>query len=533
MKNFIFEIAIFCLIALIYCGKDYYKILELNRSATPEQIKKNFKKLSLKYHPDKNKKNPEFAKQKFIEVANAYEVLSDPDKKKIYDQYGEEAVNEQTARENSGHQGGGGFHNFGFNTGGSFEDIFNQFFSGGGGGQQRTFRQGGGGSYQYQQQFHQGGGHRQHIHEQEEEEKNYFENTDVINLKMNNLSKLYGRSQIWFVLFFKANDREFESLREMWKLLAEKSYGIFKIASVNCKFDEEICEEFNIRSTPLVVYFPESSENEEVYRGIKKWEEIFKFGAVKMQSFVRSINSGNYGDFITSNPTQHKIILFTSRKSTPPLFKALSKHFNSKLSFGEIRQSEKELVDKFDVKKFPTVMVLSEPESYKGISYDGALNRDNLEKFLNQFAYQSIKVEKTASVSEFNNDKYNKQKICNDSDGKNICVLYLYYGDHLSAEENILLENLAKQYVNDPIKVFYINPNAYNHFWVSFQKEDENSRIIILRGKRKRYAALCKEKVDPQEIYNAIDNIISGGGLFKKLIKKLNLISLAQNKEDL
>jgi curved DNA-binding protein CbpA len=526
MKNFIFEFAILCIMAIVYCKKDYYKILELDRNANPQQIKKNFKKLSLKYHPDKNKKNPEVAKQKFIEVANAYEVLSDPEKKKIYDLHGEEGVNDHTARENAG-QGGGGFQNFGMNMGGSFEDIFNQFFSGGGGGQ-RQFRQGGGG-FHYQQQ----GGRRQHMHQQEEEEKNYFENTDVINLKMNNLSKLYGRSQIWFVLFFKANDKEFESMREMWKTLAEKSYGIFKIAAVNCKFDEEICEEFNIRSSPLIVYFPESSDNEEVYRGIKKWEEIFKFGAVKMQSFVRSINSGNYGDFITSNPTQHKVILFTSRKSTPPLLKALSKHFKGKLSFGEVRPSEKELVDKFGVKNFPTVMVLSEPEGYKGITYDGTLNRDSLEKFLNQFAYQAIKVEKTASVSEFTNDIYNKQKICNENDGKNICVLYIYNGDHLSAEDNILLENVAKKYLNDPIKLFYINPSKYNHFWVSFDKEDTNARIIVLRGKRKRYAALCKDKTDSQEIYNGIDNILSGGGSFKKLIKKLNIFSVVQNKEDL
>jgi DnaJ-class molecular chaperone len=90
------------LIALTYCGKDYYKILELNRNVTSEQIKNNFKKLSLKYYLDKNKKNPEVAKQKFIEVANAYEVLSDREKKKIYDQNGEEAANEQTAREMAG-----------------------------------------------------------------------------------------------------------------------------------------------------------------------------------------------------------------------------------------------------------------------------------------------------------------------------------------------------------------------------------------------------------------------------------------------
>jgi hypothetical protein len=102
--------------------------------------------------------------------------------------------------------------------GGSFEDILNHFFSGGGGGQQRTFEQGGG---SHLQQLHQGDGRRQHLYYQEEDEdKNYFYNTDVINLKMNNLSKIYVRTQIWFVLFFKANDHEFESLKEMWKVLA-------------------------------------------------------------------------------------------------------------------------------------------------------------------------------------------------------------------------------------------------------------------------------------------------------------------------
>jgi thioredoxin-like negative regulator of GroEL len=511
MKSLIYKIVLLFLFAVVLCKKDYYKILEVDRNASQEQIKKNFKKLSLKYHPDKNKKNPDAAKQKFIEVANAYEVLSDPEKKKIYDIHGEEAVNEHTARENSGGRGG-------FNTGGSFEDIFNQFFGGG----QRGH---GGGHFQ--------GGHRQNMHQQEEEEKNYFENTDVINLKMDNLSKLYGRSQIWFILFFKSNDKEFESLKEMWSTLAEKSYGIYKVAAVNCKFHEEICEEFSIRTSPLIVYFPESSDDEEVYRGIKKWEEIFKFGANKMQSFVRSINSDNYGDFITSNPTQHKVILFTSRKTTPPLLKALSKHFKGKLSFGEIRPGEKELVDKLSVKNFPTVMVLSEPENYKGIIYEGPLTRDSLEKFLNQFAYQAIKVEKTAVVTEFTNDLYNKQRLCNEDDGKNICVIYLNNGDHLTADENILLENLAKKYVNDPIRVFFINPSKYTHFWVSFEKEDENSKVIILRGKRKKYSAVCKDRVDSQEIYDAIDNIISGGGSFKKLIKKVNLTSVVSNKEDL
>ena len=61
---------------------------------------------------------------------------------------------------------------------------------------------------------------------------------------------------------------------------------------------------------------------------------------MRMHSFVRVINKDNYGEFITENPNIHKVIFFTSRKSTSPLAKALSKHFKGKLSFGEMQIRE-------------------------------------------------------------------------------------------------------------------------------------------------------------------------------------------------
>lgn len=69
-------------------GRDYYKTLGISKGATEEDIKKAYKKQALKWHPDKNK-SPS-AEDKFKEIAEAYEVLSDPKKRDIYDQYGEE-----------------------------------------------------------------------------------------------------------------------------------------------------------------------------------------------------------------------------------------------------------------------------------------------------------------------------------------------------------------------------------------------------------------------------------------------------------
>ena len=71
-------------------GKDYYKILGIPRNASEDDIKKAYRKLALKYHPDKNKAPG--AEEKFKEVAEAYEVLSDKRKRDIFDQCGEEGL---------------------------------------------------------------------------------------------------------------------------------------------------------------------------------------------------------------------------------------------------------------------------------------------------------------------------------------------------------------------------------------------------------------------------------------------------------
>ena len=102
----------------------YYDLLEVPVDADDTTLKKAYRKLAVKYHPDKNPGNKE-AEEKFKKIAQAYDVLSDPEKRKLYDQYGEDAFS------GSGNaRGGGGFGGAGVNP----FDIFNEFFGGGGGG---------------------------------------------------------------------------------------------------------------------------------------------------------------------------------------------------------------------------------------------------------------------------------------------------------------------------------------------------------------------------------------------------------------
>ena len=114
--------------------KDYYEVLGVPKDASDAEIKKAFRKLAIKYHPDKNLDDPKAAEEKFKEINEAYSILSDKTKRAQYDQFGPDAF--QNGAGGAGGFGQGGFGGFGqgggFSQGGfgGFEDIFDSFFGG-------------------------------------------------------------------------------------------------------------------------------------------------------------------------------------------------------------------------------------------------------------------------------------------------------------------------------------------------------------------------------------------------------------------
>ncbi|KAA8526341.1 hypothetical protein F0562_008456 [Nyssa sinensis] len=126
-------------------GVDYYKILQVDKNASDDDLKKAYRKLAMKWHPDKNPKNKNEAEAKFKQISEAYEVLSDPQKRAVYDQYGEEGLKGQVPPPGAGGASyfptGDGPTTFRFNPRNA-NDIFAEFFGssspfggmGGGGG---------------------------------------------------------------------------------------------------------------------------------------------------------------------------------------------------------------------------------------------------------------------------------------------------------------------------------------------------------------------------------------------------------------
>ncbi|KAJ6014966.1 hypothetical protein N7540_009557 [Penicillium herquei] len=118
LTRLIFALAIVFFSAVVLAAEDYYKILGLDKSASEKDIKRAYRTLSKKYHPDKNP-GDETAREKFGEIADAYDVLSTSSLRKVYDQYGHDGVEQ---------------HRKGGSAGGSNDpfDLFSRFFGGGG-----------------------------------------------------------------------------------------------------------------------------------------------------------------------------------------------------------------------------------------------------------------------------------------------------------------------------------------------------------------------------------------------------------------
>lgn len=111
--------------------RDYYEVLGVSKTATQDELKKAFRKLALKYHPDRNKDNPEAA-DKFKEANEAYSVLSDEQKRAQYDQLGMDAYEQMSQGGGGGQDPFGGFGGFGGAQGFDMEDLFGTFFGGAG-----------------------------------------------------------------------------------------------------------------------------------------------------------------------------------------------------------------------------------------------------------------------------------------------------------------------------------------------------------------------------------------------------------------
>ena len=529
--------------------KSHYEILGVRKNATEKQIKKSYKKLIVKFHPDRNKKREKWAKNQFIKVSEAYDVLGDAKKRKIYDQFGDEGI--KNFEQHGDPRGQGGFGGFGGGGGGgmNIEDIIGAFFGGGGGGgrQQRRRRRRDRGQRQRQRrrqgqqqgqssdgfQFN-SGDDGENFGEQKPTKKLLEHEHFIIIESEDMLPDLDVLTESYGLFMYKPEHINFEGRRGSQRggtgrVMAEKlqnfieKFGSFlKVGLLNCGQFEVACERLYSRvglrnkNSPVYTVFGHEKKFKKLDLGRPdlNLNRIVGTHVSLMQKNVIRLTNNNFNDFVNKNVNKNIVVLFTNKPKSSLLFLTLANIFKKNYIFTEIHTSQRDLLKKFkiDSSKVPKLMVLKDASTFNGYFYDGDLKKKKLIIFLSQKLKQLKEEGKKIGL-------YTKSILesgqCGVKDS-NYCLIVL---SNSSANVKWLVERLtkiSKKYASDPLKMFVFSDQN------KFSQVFGDKKIVFLKGKRRKYKG--KEeglwKIDDQELQNFIDMGMSGGmlqGRFKTL----------------
>eukprot|EP01025_Chloroclados_australasicus_P038787 TRINITY_DN4005_c0_g1_i4.p1 TRINITY_DN4005_c0_g1~~TRINITY_DN4005_c0_g1_i4.p1 ORF type:complete len:470 (-),score=80.65 TRINITY_DN4005_c0_g1_i4:246-1655(-) len=397
--DIVFTVLLLCGNA-VQCVRDtkFYDILQISPDADETTIKKAYRKQAMKWHPDRNQDNTKEAEEKFREIAEAYEVLSDPEQRRKYDQFGEQGIKEG----GMGGGGGGGFHH-----GDPFE-MFNMFFGGGmggmGGGNFRMnvngmeFEMGGGGGGGGFGGFPgggMGGGGRQQRGGGRSQENMYDDDVYITELTADTFPT--GKDgYVWLVEFYAPWCGHCNELKPKYRSLSNAVKGVVKVGAVNCEQQKQLCQEHGVSGYPSIKAFVPGSKPKD-YKGdrsaeaMKNWvlklvpNKVF---VIKKQSQMDEFLKRCSGQAKPSEKAEWDVCVlhFTEKKETPALYKSLSSQYDGKIAFGEVRQADKALSAEFNVTSYPTILSVCNGDKISVEAHTGEMKSGPIKRFLEKFA---------------------------------------------------------------------------------------------------------------------------------------------------
>jgi hypothetical protein len=522
---------------------NHYQTLNVDKKATPEEIKRAFKKLSLQYHPDKFKGNKEEAKKMFFKIANAYEILSDADKREDYDEDlkkgGKKRKNYYEDDEEIVFEGG--------NDHFSFEDLFESFFGG--------FNDDPSDNSNKKKSNKNKGKNK--MQEEEEERINLFENTDIISLGMDNISDFYKRKEYWFVFMYGLNNVDdllfheihdsIEFYSHFAEFLKENSYlDVIKVSNVDCDYEKEVCEDINNLvsnpldvnnvSLPMIIFFDTKSGS--IYYGKKDSKEILNFAKQRITNYVRTLAEENYSMILNNeeNNIFNFILLNPSSPTHPPspnqsshyktlddtkfqiFYKYLADiYLNKKVHF--FQTSDDILLNKFQKDKYPSLIFLKDPFNFISSSlkldhYDITQIKNFINKEIKDHLNSNKKKELKFNFSEFVPFSIKKKNcVCDDIA---LCGIYVLHSDEeqnqpkkFSKIKRNFLQNILK---NNKYKLRFCyldgkNLNEFFKFFKSQRQDDENEKYNLIFVKNNSHLFIYTDRMLHISILNYIDEL--------------------------
>jgi len=390
----------------------------------------------------------------------------------------------------------------------------------------------------------------------------FYENSeDVVELTEKNFAaNVIGSDHVWVVEFFAPWCGHCKHFAPEYSRAAKNLHGIVHVGAVNCDNEKQLCGAFGIQGFPTVKIFPWStvpSPNGEPgqvtkepvdYNGQRSASSLARAAIDMIPNFVHKVDAKAEEKFLGNS--LGKVLLFTDKKSVPTLFKALALEYRNRLHFGCIKSSEKELVEKYKVEKFPTVLVLPKGEETQ-VAFDGKVGFDPLNTFLKKYAPPARNMrgaEESQEESNFGPAKpidpkeYELKRITNADEWKENCVdrsgmcavaiLDPYnYPDDLPRQEE-LLKQLAEQYLGK-LHLMWFAAREQPSFCEAFGISNFPALVLVnpsRNDKHKTRFSLFRGAFDDESLSDYFDRFLSGGRGAVVLDKEFEIRSV--NPED-
>lgn len=195
-----------------------------------------------------------------------------------------------------------------------------------------------------------------------------------------------------------------KGLAGQYENFAKENKGMFRITALDCEEFESVCNKELVNKFPTFRVYPAYPAPTQDYdEETVDMEKLKKLASRFIGSRVVEVNQNNFDTFINDNPGKPKVILFSDKKGTPLIFKALSSHFDKTLIFGLVRDTEQGIVSKYKVKTYPAVFLIKEKDGkaqkYEGKEYSYQAIFDFINIYSETFVFRNNNEEQVVSAA--------------------------------------------------------------------------------------------------------------------------------------
>jgi len=367
---------------------------------------------------------------------------------------------------------------------------------------------------------------------------------DIMQIQASNFDGVIGKfrdnsvSSLWF---FKEDSKEDQAFLEEYNKVAGELKGMAKICAISCSEFDVFCEKQGIKETPAVMIYPPNPMPAFKFEGKMEQKAIAGKVARFMPDYTEKLDKENIDKFLSSDASKPKVMLFSNKKTAPMMWKALSSEtvFKRTVKFGFVTEDQADIVQRFKVKKFPSVIMQRGTKGETKETYSGDLKFLALKDWVNLHSESGMgdKVSGAGDAKEQNMEEAKPwlvqevpeltAKSHNDVcfKGEGLCVIYLADGDASQAEID-MLTGLSKKFTSQlsdrgaKMKWMWMNLKAEAAYKDLFQPTQFPSALVFNPHKRLRFTLLDhgednEVKGDEQGITKLLDKVLGGDARFK------------------